>query len=154
MTQEKDIKTVLFDVVAKALNDWSMMLVEAKSSAGDSHLNPPLLKAVIAFDGFKKGKIEILASTEWCIQLGLNVMGLMSEEELPPNAQISAIQELANVVGGHFLTTYFGDKPVFNLKVAEVAECAASEINELKQSTETVFVSVEDNLLLARATVE
>ena len=67
----------------------------------------PVLGARIAFQSTRNGFLRLFTTPEGAAEIAANMLGIDPGEEADANAA-PAISELLNVLGGAFLTRYFG----------------------------------------------
>ncbi len=103
------------------------------------------------FRGAESGEMGIAVPSEAGGVLASNILGLEEGEEAAAEKAVDALKELLNIVCGQFLTTVFGEGPVFNLSVPEVRELDRGEWEKLCGNPEVVGMVVEEMPLLAHA---
>ena len=83
-------------------------------------MEAPLLHAHIGFAGKESGEIGLLFDPDLATLLAARILGLEDKGQLLDDMIEDAIKELLNVACGQFLTTSFGETPVFSLTVPHV----------------------------------
>lgn len=71
---------------------------------------PPVLTAEIAFESVRGGILRLTVPPRGAVELAANMLGLeASDPEAEENGR-AAVAEILNVIGGAFVTRYFGTK--------------------------------------------
>jgi hypothetical protein len=69
---------------------------------------PPVLTAEIAFESVRGGLLRLTVPPRGAVELAANMLGLeASDPEAEENGR-AAVAEILNVIGGAFVTRYFG----------------------------------------------
>jgi hypothetical protein len=76
------------------------------------------------------------------------------EEDLPFDLPMDALKELLNTICGQFITSRFGDKPVFDLTVPETKIISFDEWQESVDSGNFLALIVEDEPILIKSIIE
>jgi hypothetical protein len=96
---------LLTDILGSVLQESAFIFAEPDDE-------PPawegeVLTARIAFESTRGGTLRILTTPDGAAEIAANMLGIDPGEEAMENAR-PALSELLNVLGGAFLTRYFG----------------------------------------------
>ncbi|MGB9594706.1 MAG: chemotaxis protein CheX [Candidatus Poribacteria bacterium] len=141
-------ETILSEVFCDVLMRYAFMFGEECEKENFLPDNPDCLHVNIAYNGHKKGNIGIIAPIELCIEMASNVLGTDEEDENCVNDAKDTLEELANVVCGQFLTSAYGDEPIFNLSPPSVFESDELTWIEIRESDNSLAFMVEDAAVL------
>ena len=111
------------------------------------------LKATIVFEGPLGGSIEIAAAPGLATELAAGVLGLEADEVTPEQAE-DALKELVNVTCGQWLTSVFGDEPIFKLTASQLQSLDESAWSALVDHDAARGLLVDEAPLLATLAVE
>ena len=97
---------LLTDILGRVLEESAFILAEPDQE-------PPrwggaVLRASIAFESTRGGTLRILTNPQAASEIAANMLGIDQGEEEARSSGRAAVSELLNVVGGAFLTRYFG----------------------------------------------
>ena len=98
----------------------------------------------VSFNGDRSGILGMSASSDFCTQLAINVLGVEVEDEDFTVEPIDALAELLNIVCGQFLTTVYGDAPVFDLSPPSILEIGEGEWRDLIENKQSVSIMIDD----------
>lgn len=117
------LKTVL----EKLFEDWAMMFSDFSEPETEETNLDGLYHVEVPFEGKEIGKLELWLSSALATNLATNVLGANDEKEIGQKLVEDALRELANLSCGHFLTTYYNNKDVFNIGLPSVNQKSANE---------------------------
>ena len=113
------------------------------------------INVVISYKGDRAGTINLIVSTETANSLAYNILGIdEDEEDLPIESSMDALKELLNTICGQFITTRFGDEPVFDLTVPETKTISLDEWQKSVDSGNFLALNVEDEPILIKSIIE
>jgi hypothetical protein len=97
---------LLTDILGKVLEESAFIVAEPDQE-------PPgwggsVLRACIAFESTRGGTLRLLTNPRAASEIAANMLGIDQGEEEARSSGRAAVSELLNVVGGAFLTRYFG----------------------------------------------
>jgi len=97
---------LLTDILGKVLEESAFIVAEPDQE-------PPgwggsVLRASIAFESTRGGTLRLLTNPRAASEIAANMLGIDQGEEEARSSGRAAVSELLNVVGGAFLTRYFG----------------------------------------------
>jgi len=149
-----EYKTTLSEVFRDVLMRYAFMFGEECEKEDLLPDSLGYLHVHVAFNGYKQGCIGILAPDELCVEMAANVLGTDMEDDNCADDAKDALEELANVVCGQFLTGAFGDEPIFNLSPPSIAN--AGELNwvEISENDDSLAFMVEDTPTLVYLKME
>jgi CheY-specific phosphatase CheX len=109
----------------------------------------------ISYKGDRAGAIILIVSAETAKILAYNILGIdEDEEDLPFESSMDALKELLNTICGQFITSRFGDEPVFDLTVPETKTISLDEWQESVDSGNFLALNVEDEPILIKSVIE
>jgi hypothetical protein len=97
---------MLTDILGRVLEESAYILAEPDQE-------PPswdgsILRACIAFESTRGGTLRLLTNAQAASEIAANMLGIDQGDEEARSSGRAAVSELLNVVGGAFLTRYFG----------------------------------------------
>jgi hypothetical protein len=96
---------LLTDILGQVLQESAFIFAEPDEQP--EAWPGPVLVARIAFESTRGGGLRLLASQPAAAEIAANMLGIDPGEEADANGR-AAVSELLNVLGGAFLTRYFG----------------------------------------------
>jgi len=99
---------LLAEVLGTVLQDSAFMFAEPMEEPGGWH--QPVFSAQLAFESVRGGMLRLTTSPRGAVEVAANMLGVDPSD---PEAEVqarSALAEVLNVVGGAFVTRYFGSK--------------------------------------------
>ena len=139
-----EYKTILAEVFCDILMKYAFMFGDASPKDELPTNGSNYLRAAIDFSGYRSGTLEISTSTELCAELAANVLGIEPDDDNSVDNSSDALEEFINVVCGQFLTTAFGDAPVFDLSPPSVLEIGETEWKSILSNEEAIGFIIED----------
>lgn len=97
---------LLTDILGHVLEESAFILAEPDQ--GPPRWGGAVLRASIAFESTRGGTLRLLTNPQAASEIAANMLGIDQGEEEAQNSGRAAVSELLNVVGGAFLTRYFG----------------------------------------------
>jgi len=151
---EEKARGKLTRVLEVVLEQLAFMFGEAVEKEELSGKAERYLHAIMKFKGAQSGEIGIAVPSEIGMVLTSNILGIEEGEEVVEEKSVDALKELLNIVCGQFLTTVFGEGPVFDLSVPEVKELDREGWERMRRNPEVVGMVVEELPLLAHASMQ
>ncbi len=115
---------LLTDVLGQVLQDAAFMFAEPadEPEAWDG----PVLAATLAFEATVGGSLRLVAGERACLELAANMLGVDPADPEAAENGAAALGELCNVVGGAFVTRFFGTQvpSALGLPMTEVGAAA------------------------------
>ncbi|MCD6569263.1 MAG: chemotaxis protein CheX [Deltaproteobacteria bacterium] len=148
---ENDPQKILEEVAAHVLESMAFMFADVVERDEIPGIEDTYFHAQIEFAGHSTGKIGLVFLPELAADIAVNVLGIEPEEialDDVDNTIEDAVAEVLNVVCGQFLTSMFGDKPVFELSVPHVSKLDSKACNDLLRSSDTVAFMIDDAPML------
>jgi len=109
----------------------------------------------ISYKGDRAGTINLIVCDETANSLAYNILGIdEDEDDLSIESAMDALKELLNTICGQFMTSRFGDEPVFDLSVPETKTISHDEWQEAIDSGDFLAVNMEDESILIRSIME
>lgn len=105
-----------------------------------------LLRAEVAFSGPRKGRIQIAAPRPFCRELAANMLGTEPGEADEDAAD--ALAELANTLGGHFVTAFDTSDEPYDLSPPETTPIDGATWGHLLGDAQTVRLMVDGEPVL------
>jgi len=130
MTSEKrnlTFEQALFHFAEMAFGEMGFMLTVPQEELASIPEDIKWLHGCqVDFTGPFNGKIFLLATDHIVEPLTLNMLGLMSPDELPPGVDTTdSLKEMANVICGNILPAIAGDDAVFDIGGPEITDTPA-----------------------------
>jgi hypothetical protein len=97
---------LLTDILGRVLEDAAFIVAEPdqKPRSWDGSV----LRASIAFESTRGGTLRLLTNARAASEIAANMLGIDQGNEEARSSGQAAVSELLNVLGGAFLTRYFG----------------------------------------------
>jgi len=96
----------LTDILGRVLEESAFILAEPGEEP--ERWSGAVLRACIAFESTRGGTLRLLTNPQAASEIAANMLGIdQGDEEAQSNGR-AAVSELLNVLGGAFLTRYFG----------------------------------------------
>ena len=109
----------------------------------------------ISYKGNREGAVFLIVSDETTKILTYNILGIDEDEEaLPFESPMDALKELINTICGQFITSRFGDEPVFDLTVPETKIVSHDEWQKYVEHGDFLAVNIEDEPILIKSIIE
>ena len=128
--QEKKITTVVADVF-KTMAFMFAEPMDDSEMANKTWNMDGWMKSWMEFRGPLTGSLTILFPSELCGLIAANVLGVESSDERAASRGNDAVAELLNVICGHILTEFAGEKPIFSLTVPQITNIGLTEVETL-----------------------
>ncbi len=128
--QRKKVQVIVADV----FKTMAFMFAEPMDGAEMAPLTRDKgdwVKAWMEFRGPSVGSLTMFFPAELCSLIAASVLGIDSGHEKAAARGRDAVAELLNVVCGHILTGFAGEKPVFDLTVPQAADIEPTEVEAL-----------------------
>jgi CheY-specific phosphatase CheX len=135
---------VLSEVFCDVLLKYGFMFGEPLPKDEISINDPVYLHTSVAFNGYRSGIQGISASADLTTQLASNVLGIDQSDVNSLEDSQDALKELNNIVCGQFLTSAFGENPLFDLSPPSVKQIDSKEWKKLIDNENTIALMVED----------
>jgi CheY-specific phosphatase CheX len=139
----------LHSVVNKVLETWAMVFVdplnEDTSSAFANYTD--IACSAILFKGVIEGKLLVIAPKELAVTIATNVLGC-DPEDVSEESVSDVMKELANVIGGNFVTEAYGTDTAFEIVPPIYSSFNKEQFVEFNNSTNSVKV-MADNFPMA-----
>ena len=151
---QSEYDTILSEVFCDVLINYAFMFGDPAPKDELLTSGTGYLRTTVSFKGHQSGIIGVSTPTDLGVQLAANVLGLESDEDDSIENALDAIKELLNIVCGQFLTSAFGDEPVFDLLPPASLKIDKAEWDELLKSEETMGFVVEDEPAILYVSIE
>jgi len=113
------------------------------------------IHVMISYKGDRAGTINLIVCDETANSLAYNILGIdEDEEELSIESAMDALKELLNTICGQFMTSMYGDEPVFDLTVPETKLISHGEWQESINNGGYLAINIEDKPILIKSIVE
>ena len=96
---------LLTDILGQVLQESAFIFAEPDDEP--NAWQGPLIAARIAFESTRGGTLRLVTTAAASSEIAANMLGIDAGEEADANGR-AAVAELLNVLGGAFLTRYFG----------------------------------------------
>lgn len=97
---------LLSDVLGTVLQDAAFVFAEPLE--GPPVFDGPVLQATIAFESVRGGALRLTVGTRGGAEIAGNMLGLEPGDPEAVDQARAAVSEILNVIGGAFITRYFG----------------------------------------------
>ncbi|MFO0580787.1 MAG: chemotaxis protein CheX [Anaeromyxobacter sp.] len=99
---------LLADVLGSVLQDSAFIFAEPVDEP--EPFAAEVFAAELAFDSVRGGVLRLVTTPRGCVEIAANMLGLDASEAEAQDQARSALAEVLNVVGGAFVTRFFGTK--------------------------------------------
>lgn len=117
-------------------------------------INDPLLHAHIGFTGEHTGEIGLLLDPALASLLAQRILDVESPDLLLEDMIEDAVNEVLNVICGQFLTSAFGETPVFSLTVPHAFPLGVLASRAILQNPQVTAFMVNGYTLLGYARIK
>jgi CheY-specific phosphatase CheX len=146
---------ILIKVCCDVFESLSFMFGEAIDLDEVDSESESFINVSISYKGDRAGAIILIVSAETAKILAYNILGIdEDEEDMPFESSMDALKELLNTICGQFITSRFGDVPVFDLSVPEKKTISLDEWQESIDSGNFLALNVEDEPILIKSIIE
>jgi len=146
---------ILIKVCCDVFESLSFMFGEAIDLDEVDSESESFINVSISYKGERAGAIILIVSAETAKILAYNILGIdEDEEDLPSESYMDASKELLNTICGQFITSMFGDEPVFDLTVPETKTISLNEWQESVDSGNFLALNVENEPILIKSIIE
>ena len=146
---------ILIKVCCDVFESLSFMFGEAIDLDEVDSESGSFINVSISYKDDRAGAIILIVSAETAKILAYNILGIdEDEEDLPFESSMDALKELLNTICGQFITSRFGDEPVFDLTVPETKTISLDEWQESVDSGNFLALNVEDEPILIKSIIE
>ena len=136
-------REVVAEVFPKMLEELGFLFADPDESPSPPGMPHDAVRVQIAFSGEMGGEIDMGIGRSLGAEIASNLLGLDLGEENIPRAGDDALRELLNVTCGHILTTFAGDRPVFNLTIPEVTPMDGAAWDALARDKDTAIFGID-----------
>lgn len=99
---------LLTEILGSVLQDTAFMFVEP--AEGPAGWGDQVFTATLAFESLKGGLLRLTMAVPVAVELAANMLGCdVSDPEAAENGR-AAVAEVLNIIGGAFVTRFFGTK--------------------------------------------
>jgi hypothetical protein len=99
---------LLTDILGTVLQDSAFMFVEPSEEPAE--WGEKVFAATLAFESVKGGTLRLTMALPVGVELAANMLGTEIEDPEAEDNGRAAVSEILNVIGGAFVTRYFGTK--------------------------------------------
>ena len=146
---------ILVKVCCDVFESLSFMFGEAIDLDEVDSESESFINVSISYKGNRAGAVFLIVSDETAKILTYNILGIdEDEEDLPSESYMDALKELLNTICGQFITSMFGDEPVFDLTVPETKIISLDEWQKSVDSGNFLALNVDDEPILIKSIIE
>ena len=146
---------ILIKVCCDVFESLSFMFGEAIDLDEVDSESESFINVSISYKGNRAGAVFLIVSDETAKILTYNILGVdEDEEDLPSESYMDALKELLNTICGQFITSMFGDEPVFDLTVPETKIISLDEWQKSVDSGNFLPLNVDDEPILIKSIIE
>jgi chemotaxis protein CheY-P-specific phosphatase CheC len=149
-----EYKTTLSEVFRDVLMRYVFMFGEECEKESIMPDNFDYLHVHVAFNGYYEGRFGIIAPAQLCIEMSANVIGTDIEDDNCVDDAKDTFEELANIICGQFLTSAYGDEPIFNLSPPSISEADELSWVEIFENDDSLAFMIEDTPALIYLEIE
>ena len=141
---QSEYEATLTEVFCDVLMKYAFMFGDISTKEEFPVDGTNYLHATIDFTGYRSGTLGISTSSDLCVQLAANVLGVDPDDENSINDAADALEELINIVCGQFLTTVFGEELIFDLSPPSVLQIGKAGWKRLLESEKSIGFMLDD----------
>ena len=146
---------ILIKVCCDVFESLSFMFSEAIDLDEVDSESKSFINVFISYKGDRAGAIILIFSDETAKILPNNILGIDEDEgDLPSEPSMDVLKELLNTICGQFITSMFGEEPVFDLTVPETKIILLDEWQESVDSGNFLALNVDDEPILIKSIIE
>jgi len=145
-------KDKIIEVITKILEEAAFVFTDTLSN--EDMPDPSTWDAtgvVLQFYGPVNGEMRMWASNGFARCVAANMLGISEDEPAAAEKGLDALKESLNIIVGNYLTTIYGEEPVFDLGLPEpieenklVEDCANSDAVLLTADDHPILFAVEN----------
>ena len=140
---ETEYKAVLTDVFGEVLREYAFIFGEVCPSDETPVNKADYVYSTVAFSGHRSGVLGLSISAELAAELAANILGIDTDSGDSADFALDALEELTDIICGHFLTSAFGEEPIFCLSPPSASKINEAEWKSLIGREEAVGFTVE-----------
>ena len=140
---EAEYKAVLTEVFGDVLKEYAFIFGEVCSGDETPVNKADYLHSTVAFSGYRSGVIGVSISAALAAELAANVLGTDTNSGDSADFALDALEELTDIICGHFLTSAFGEEPIFHLSPPSASKIDEAEWRSLIGKEEAIGFTVE-----------
>ncbi|MBI2422175.1 MAG: chemotaxis protein CheX [Candidatus Hydrogenedentes bacterium] len=106
--------------------------------------------ATMPFKGPVSGSMALAAPEALAVEIAANMLGTESNAQITPGKAHDAFGELLSVIGGNLLAALFGNVPVFDCAIPEIAPMTTADWEKLGTDPCALLFNVEECPVLLR----
>jgi chemotaxis protein CheY-P-specific phosphatase CheC len=146
---------ILIKICCDVFESLSFMFGEAIDLDEVDSESESFINVSISYKGDRAGAIILIVSAKTAKILAYNILGIdEDEEDLPFESSMDALKELLNTICSQFITSRYGDEPVFDLTFPETKIISLDEWQESVDSGNFLSLNVEDEPILIKSLIE
>ncbi len=144
---------LLYQVLSGVLEKQAFLFTEPEEPEIFPDPDTEYFCAEMSFSGHTTGELILVVPQKIAIELAANILGEDIDDPDLPTKSLDALKELLNVACGHILSTYAGEQVVFSLSIPKVTFWNPLTGNELLNDPDTLRLSIDDQGLLIRCSI-
>ena len=149
-----EAQAVLAEVLSEVLGSFAFSFGEVVEPGECPQPDEPALHATMSVSGGVRASVGLAAPVTLCGEFAANVLGVETVDEAAEAHASDALRELLNITCGRFLTSLYGEEPVFDLGPPRAKELDAAGWADLAGEAEVLAFLVEEKPLLAHVRLE
>ena len=140
-------KEKTIEVISRILEDAAFVFTDAIS--GEDIPVPGEWEASgvgLDFSGEQCGQMRMWASDGFAACVAANMLGVPEDDPAASEKGLDALKESLNIIVGNYLTSFYGDEPIFDLGLPAPIESDA--LNSDMENSEAVWLSADDHPIM------
>jgi len=98
------------------------------------------------FSGEQCGQMRMWASDGFTACVAANMLGVAEDDPAAAEKGLDALKESLNIIVGNYLTTFFGEEPIFDLGLP--TPLAKEQLDADMNNPEAVWLSADDHPIM------
>ena len=135
------------NTLTMVLETMAFAFADEMDSADDMDREESYFRVQMSFSGPHTGGVLFFCNDDLASEVATNTLGADPEDVTEP-MKGDALKEMLNMACGQYLTSRFGDEPVFDLSVPQIEQVKSDKILAFAEKNHCLFYEVEDMHLL------
>lgn len=98
------------------------------------------------FSGEQCGQMRMWASDGFAACVAANMLGIPEDDSAAAEKGIDALKESLNIIVGNYLTSFYGEEPIFDLGLPTPLD--KEQLNDDMRNGEAVWLSADDHPIM------
>lgn len=135
------------EVISRILEETAFVFTDTISNAAIPDPGTWEVSGVsLDFSGEQSGQMRMWASHGFARSVAANMLGVSDDDPSAAEKGLDALKESLNIIVGNYLTTFFGEEPVFDLGLPQPVD--PEKVADDVTSADAVWLSADDHPIM------